>query len=108
MFVFFNIQVHLLQQGGPSHLCHSFHMHQAGCSHQGPLVLLPPPCSPGLSSVIGMKGNGPERRGKETFLHTYLLTPTVSAANSNTESGASLCMHKLWVCGGLMVEITLV
>lgn len=42
----------------------------------------PSSSSPGLSAVIGMKGNGPERGRKETFLHFYLLTPTVSGANA--------------------------
>lgn len=40
-----------------------------------------------------MKGNGPERGRKEIFLHSYLLTPTVSGANSRTQSEASLCMY---------------
>lgn len=54
-----------------------------------------PSFSPGLSSVIGMKGNGPERGRKETFLHSYLLTPTVGGANSHTGShrGIPVCAH---------------
>lgn len=61
---------------------------------QPPLLHPPPPPPPPLGSpVIGMKGNGPERGRKETFLHSYLLTPTVSGANSRTHSEASLCMY---------------
>lgn len=75
-----------LEQGRTSHLCYSSHMHQAGHSTIRPSHS---PCSPGLSSVIGMKGNGPERRGKETFLHTYLLMP----ARSRTQKHPDVCAH---------------
>lgn len=64
------------------------HIHRR--PHDSPLS-----SSPGLLSVIGMKGNGPERGRKETFLHSYLFTLTVSGAvsHTHTHSEASLCLR---------------
>lgn len=67
-------------------------MHHAGQVIQTPAAATPPSTSPGLACVIGMKGNGPERGRKETFLHSYLLTPTVSGAISCTHTVRGILM----------------
>lgn len=73
----------------PTRPRHSPQRHHAGQSH---IHLHSPPAppsgtfSPGFSSVIVMKGNGPEKGRKETFL---LITPTVGGANSLARSEAS-------------------